>query len=278
MRPAAAISTVLFVPGARPDRFAKALATNADLVCVDLEDAVAPADKTAARASALAALGGQGAERLALRINGLATADGLRDLLALAETGIRPALLLVPMVSGREQLAIAREVLALDAPVLVPLVETGAALRAGHDIAAAPGVAGVMFGGGDLAAELGVELAWEPLATARGAFILACAGRGLMLLDVPYLGIGDDGGLRREAERARALGFTAKAAIHPSQVDPIREAFAPNAGDLAEAREALAAFAAAGGKAIRHKGKLLEAPLVRRYEAMIEAEEGRGDA
>lgn len=275
---AAAVSSVLFVPGARPDRFAKALATKADLVCIDLEDAVAPADKAMARAAALQALGGAGADRLALRINGLATADGLRDLLALADERVQPALLLVPMVTGPEQLAITREVLALDRPLLVPLIETTAALRVGDRIAAAPCVAGVMFGGGDLAAELGVELAWEPLAAARGAFVLACSGRDLMLLDVPYLGIGDDGGLRREAQRARSLGFTAKAAIHPSQVDPIREAFAPNAAELAEARDALAAFAAAGGKAIRHKGRLLEAPLVRRYEAMIEAEEGRGDA
>jgi citrate lyase beta subunit len=271
------IECVLFVPGSRPERFAKALASGADLVCIDLEDAVAPADKDSARRAALDALAGADAARLALRINGLATAEGLRDLLTLRERGARPAALFLPMVDGPGQLAIAAAVLEGDLP-LVPLIETAAALRDGAAIAAAPGVAGVMFGGGDLAAELGVELAWEPLAAARGQFVLACAGGGRMLLDVPYLGIGDDGGLRRESERARALGFTAKAAIHPAQVEVIRAAFAPSGAELAEARAALAAFAAARGEAVRHNGKLLEAPLVRRYEAMIRREETRGDA
>ncbi len=275
MNRVASADCVLFVPGSRPERFAKALGTRAALVCIDLEDAVAAADKARAREAALDALGD---ERLALRINGLATAEGLRDLLALKECGRSPAALFVPMVDGPGQLAILRSVLGREEPRLVPLIEAAAALRIGHEIASAPGVAGVMFGGGDLAAELGVALAWEPLAAARGAFILACAGRGLALIDVPYLGIADEAGLAAETARARALGFTAKAAIHPAQVDPIRAAFAPTRAELDEARAALAAFADAGGKAISHKGKMLEAPLVRRYEAMLAAQKEQADA
>jgi (S)-citramalyl-CoA lyase len=152
----------------------------------------------------------------------------------------------------------------------VPLIETSAGLRAAADIASSPGVTAMMFGGGDLSAELGVALEWEPLLAARGQFVLACAGRGIGLIDVPFVALDDLLGLEREATKARALGFTAKAAIHPDQLPAIRRAFAPSREEVAEAREALAAFRAGGGQAVRYRGRLLEAPLVRRYEAMLQ--------
>ncbi|MFN3945136.1 MAG: HpcH/HpaI aldolase/citrate lyase family protein [Allosphingosinicella sp.] len=277
MNRSAELSSILFVPGSRPDRFGKALASGADLVCIDLEDAVADGDKDAAREAALDAIAA-GDARLALRINGLATAHGLRDLLALREAERRPAFLFLPMVDDASHPRIARSVLGTDAPPLVPLIETAAALRRAEEIADEPGVSALMFGGGDLAAELGVELAWEPLAAARGRFVLAAAGRGLALIDVPFVHIGDTAGLEREARQARRLGFTAKAAIHPEQVAPIRRAFAPSEEEVAEARDAIAAWRAAGGGAARHKGRMLEAPLMRRYEATLAKVEKNQDA
>lgn len=273
-----AIGSVLFVPGSRPERFGKALGAGADLVCIDLEDAVAPADKPAARAAAIAALEAAPADRLAVRINGLATLAGLGDLVALAEAGARPAFLFIPMVDGPGQIAIARGALGETAPPIVPIIETSAALRVAHEVAAAPGVAAMMFGGGDLSAELGVELAWEPLAAARAQFVLAAGGSGIGLIDVPYLAIDDPVGLAAETRHARALGFTGKAAIHPDQVDAIRTAFAPTPDEIAEARAALAAFAAAGGQVVRHRGRMIEAPVARRLQAMIAAQEARQDA
>jgi (S)-citramalyl-CoA lyase len=277
MKGGAGWTSLLFVPGTRPDRFAKALASGADLVCIDLEDGVAPGDKDGARAAALDALAG-GDERLALRINGLDTEMGLRDLLALKEAGAAPAALLLPMVDSPALVRIAAGVLGDAAPPLVPLVESRAGLAAAADIAAAPGVAGMMFGGGDLSAELGLPLAWEPLAAARGAFLLACAGRGLSLIDVPFTALDDAAGLEAEARKARALGFTAKAAIHPAQVSAIARIFAPDAAELAEAREALAAWRAGGGGAVRHAGRLIEAPLARRYEHMLATKEDQDHA
>jgi citrate lyase beta subunit len=262
----------LFVPGSRPDRFEKALASGADLVCIDLEDAVAPDAKAEARQSALAALGTRD-PRLALRINGLATVEGLRDLLALADCGVRPARLLIPMVEDPRDVYIAARVLGSDGTAIVPLVETASGLRSAHLIAAAPGVAAMMFGGGDLSAELGVELAWEPLLAARGQFVLATAGRGISLIDVPFVKLDDQDGLEAECARAKALGFTAKAAIHPAQVATIRKVFGPTEDDVAEARDALEAYRAGGGQAVRHRGQMLEAPLIRRYEAILASEE-----
>jgi (S)-citramalyl-CoA lyase len=258
------LTSLLFVPGSRPDRFAKALASDASMTCIDLEDAVPAAEKGPARTAAVAAI----APRAAIRINGVKTRDGLADLLALADAPALPPLVLVPMVESADELAVVTGTLGKGAAI-VPLIETTRALRNADRIAAAPGVVAMMFGGGDLAAELGVALAWEPLAVARGLFVMACAGAGVPAIDVPFIALDDPSGLAEECRRARALGFQAKAAIHPAQLDAINPAFRPSPAELAEAREALDAFDAAGGGAIRFGGRMLEAPVVARYRKII---------
>ncbi len=265
------LTSLLFVPGNRPDRFAKGLASDADIVCVDLEDAVPADDKARARAAAIAAIG----PRLAIRINAVTTRDGLADLLALAVAPALPPLILVPKIESPGEIAVIRGTLGGDAR-LVPLIETPLGLRHATKIAAAPGVVAVMFGGGDMAGELGTALAWEPLLYARQTLLMACAETGVPAIDVPWISLDDDDGLADEARRAQALGFQAKAAIHPAQLGAIHAAMRPSAALIAEAREALAAHAAGGGGAIRFKGRMLEAPIVRRYAriaAMAEKEQ-----
>lgn len=161
--PATGLTSLLFVPGSAPARFAKALASDADMVCIDLEDAVAADAKDAARAAAIAAIG----PRVAIRVNAVETAAGKADLAALAAASARPDMVLLPKVETAAEVAVARG--ALLGTDLVPLIESARGLRLAHEIGAAPGVVAMMFGGGDLAGELGVALAWEPLAVARGA-------------------------------------------------------------------------------------------------------------
>lgn len=267
------LSTLLFVSGATPNRFDKALATQADSVCIDLEDAVPAEGKEEARAQALAAIAR--APQLALRINPVGTLAGLRDLIALADSGVRPALLLLPKVESPAELAIVTG--ALGAKVaLVPLIETPTGLAATAAIAQTANVAAMMFGGGDMAAELGVELAWEPLLAARGAFLLGCATAGVPTIDVPFIDLADLAGLEAETLRARALGFHAKAAIHPAQVDIINTALRPSAALIAEAQAAQAAFVAAGGAAVRFQGRMLEEPVMRRYRRILAQAQARG--
>lgn len=261
------LSSMLFVPGSKPDRFAKALASGARCVCIDLEDSVPAEGKAEARRAALDAIAGDA--RLALRINGLTTRAGLEDLLALADSKAQPQLLFVPMVESAAEIGIVGAVLGARAPGIVPLIETVKGLRAADAIAAAPRIAAVMFGGGDFSAELGVELAWEPLLAARSALVMVCAGAGVPAIDVPYLALDDTEGLIAEARRAKALGFSAKAAIHPAQVAAIETVFRPSADELAEAAAAEAAFAAAGGAAIRFNGRMLEEPVMRRYRRIL---------
>ncbi|HEV7233530.1 MAG TPA: CoA ester lyase [Sphingorhabdus sp.] len=262
-----AFTNFLFVPGNRPERYAKALASGADLVCIDLEDSVPASEKDEARAAALNALSADGAIRLAIRINGLRTAAGLADILALVD-GQQPGYLFVPMVEAAAEIEILRSILG-DAVAFVPLIESVKGLRAAADIAAAPGVAAIMFGGGDFAGELGVELAWEPLVHARSQIVMACAAANIRAVDVPYIDLETEVGLAEECAKARALGFHAKAAIHPRQIDAINAAMRPAAAEIAEARAAIAAFDAANGAAIRFQGKMLEAPIIRRYRQTL---------
>ncbi len=148
----AIIQSLLFVPGTKPERFAKALASGADCVCVDLEDAVPADEKDNARIAALSAIG-EG-QALALRINGVRTRAGLADLLALTEAAIRPSVLLVPMVEDAAEIAIVRAVLNDPAIALIPLIETVRGLNNAHAIAAEPQVAMLMFGGGDFSSAI----------------------------------------------------------------------------------------------------------------------------
>ncbi|KAA5803973.1 CoA ester lyase [Alkalicaulis satelles] len=257
---------LLFVPGSRPDRIAKALGAGADGVCVDLEDAVAPADKTGARAAVLAALAEPRAvsPRLGLRVNSPRTPAGLADLAALAQGAARPDFLMLPKVSHAEELAIVREALGgADCPALWPVVESAAGLQQAYAIAAAPGVEGVLFGGADFAADLGISLDWEPLLHARGTLVSASAAAGVALMDVPFLDVADEAGLIETTRRARALGFTGRSCIHPAQVAGVIAAFTPSTEELEHARAVLEAFEAAEGGAALFKGKLIELPVIR---------------
>lgn len=261
------LQSMLFVPGNRPERFAKALASGADSVCIDLEDAVPEAEKSKARAAAIEAIGSD--PRFAVRTNAVTTRHGLQDLLAIAESAPRPGLIFLPMVEHAAEVAVASKSIGDKHLRFVPLIETVRGIENAGSIAADPSVELVMLGGADLSAQLGVTLGWEPLMLARSQLVMAAAGAGKRAIDVPYIHIDDEKGLVEESRRAKALGFTAKAAIHPAQIAAIHSVFRPTAEEIAEAEEAEMAFAAAKGAAVRFKGKMLEAPVMERYRQIL---------
>lgn len=261
-----AYRSLLFVPGSRPDRFDKAAGAGADAVCIDLEDAVPPDGKDAARTATLAALDG----RFGLRVNAVGTAEGEADLAAL--NGAKPVFVMIPKAASAADVAAVR--VATDGP-LWPIVESAEGLYAAWDIAAAPGVAGVLFGGADYAADLGCTMEWEPLFHARGVLAAACARAGVELLDVPHLDIADEADLIASTRRIKAMGFTGRACIHPSQIAPVHAVFTPTEAEIARARRVLEAFKAAGGGAALLDGKLIEKPLIR---AALRTLEHVGDA
>jgi citrate lyase beta subunit len=269
--------SALFVPGNRPDRYAKAAASGADAIILDLEDAVAPADKSSARASALAFLAEPCATRgvyRILRLNALSTLDGVRDLVALAESDARPdAVMLAKCDSPHE----ARQVASVlgtrqGDPALVLLVETARGLACVEALAEADSrVTGLMFGGVDLAGELRAEAGWEALLYARSRVVAAAALRGLAVLDVPNFDLESGDGPARDAAAARRLGFTGKAAIHPRHVAAIHAAFAPDPDAVAEARATLAAVGAGG--AIVVAGRMADNAMLRAARRTLELAE-----
>ena len=265
--------TLLFVPGDRPERFAKALAAGADAVCIDLEDAVAPAAKAGARETVRAFLadrtGGDGAH-LGVRVNAVGEPAAAEDLAMLAAAQVR--FVMVPKVQGAADLAQATAALGPGAPPLWQIVESAEAIRCVWEIAAAPGVGGVLFGGADYAADLGCTLEWDALLYARGALAAACARAGVELMDVPHLDVPDLADLEASTRRVKAMGFTGRACIHPSQVAPVAGVFAPTAAELERARRVCEAFDAAGGAAALLDGKLIELPVIRAARRILESD------
>ena len=260
--------SLLFVPGSRPERFAKALASGADIVTIDLEDAVGPADKDSARAAALAAMR---PSNLGIRINGLRTVQGLADLVAIAGTPTPPPFVMIPMVESSTEIDIVHAVLPKVA--LLPLIETVKGLRNADAIAAAPGVGGVMLGGADFAGELGVAMSWDALFAARAQIAMACASAKVQSIDVPWLDLDNLGGLADDVARVKAMGLTAKSVVHPKHIDIVHRVMRPTDEDIAEAHAAEAAYAAAGESAVRFGGKMLEAPVMARYRRILELQE-----
>lgn len=256
--------SLLFVPGSRPERFDKALAAGASAVIIDLEDAVAPADKDAARAALAAWL--QPHHAVIVRINSVDTAWFEHDLALCGQPGV--AAVMVPKAERADTLA---RVTAAGARALLPLVESAAGLAVLGSLAAAPGVLRLAFGAIDLQVDLGLRDATEDeLLPFRLQLVLASRLAGIAApVDGVSTAIDDEGQLRVDVMRARRLGFAGKLCIHPKQVASVNRWLAPSEAELAWARQVLAAAAAAGGSAVAVDGKMVDKPVLLRAEALL---------
>jgi (S)-citramalyl-CoA lyase len=233
---------------------------------MDLEDAVPAPSKAVARAAARSVLSGTGMdlERFVVRINHPATPEGRADLDEIASAGCGRVTLMVPKVGGPSDVESVRRDVAVDgtAAALIPLIETAQGLAHVEEIALAEAVSGLQFGGLDLSIDLGCALEWEPLLYARSRTVHAARVAGVDAIDMPYLDVSDIDGLEREADRARRLGFTTKAAIHPGQVAVIDRVFAPTEDELDRARQVLNAFERDGAGAFLLDGTMIDRPAV----------------
>lgn len=260
---------LLFVPGSRPERFAKAAASGSDAVVLDLEDGVGAQAKETARRAVAAFLPKRekGGPLWGLRLNPPDQPEGRADLAMLVELeSARPDFLMLPKFEAHASLRVLRRALGANLPPLIPLVESPRGLldldRELGELSRFAPVAGVMLGGFDLAVALGAAFAYEPLLVARSLLCLIARAHGLAPIDSPFLGIDQPEALYEETRRSAALGFEAKAAIHPAQVTAIQTVFTPSAEAVAEARRILAAAAAAQGEAVQLEGRLIDRPVV----------------
>lgn len=265
----------IFTPGTRPDMFPKALASGTDMVCVDLEDAVAPRDKPEARDKAFAYVpvteGGAGVERI-IRINCLRTPEGMADVKALIEAPLPAPAVMLPKVKGPEEVRNLADLLAeYQRPTrLHVIIETNEGLEAAVEIGrCSDRIDGLFFGGVDMAADLRCRTSWNALLYARSRVVHAAATAGVDVIDVPWLDLEDEAGMIREAEAAAELGFTGKGTIHPKQIPAINAVFMPDAATVAYARKVLDAFAAADGGLLVVDGKLIEKPVLRSMTRIV---------
>ena len=276
--------SVLFLPGSNLRALEKARSLPTDGVIFDLEDAVAPEAKEAARAGVAAALaaGAYGLRELVLRVNPLESVWGHADLACAATLPIDAVLL--PKVEAAERVRLVAELLdSFGAPPELGLwcmVETPRGVLAAAEIAdATPRVGALVLGTSDLTKDLHARETRDrlPLLTSFGLVLLAARAYGRAVLDGVHLDLADTEGFAAACRQGRELGFDGKTLIHPQQIEPANAAFSPTPEEVAHARRIIAAYAeatAAGKGAIRVEGRLVEALHVeeaRRVLALSEA-------
>jgi len=269
----------IFAPGLKPELYPKALASGADIVCVELEDGIAPKDKNEARRNAIALFAepqaDDGVERI-VRINCLREAFGLADVQAVLSTDTPPPALMLPKARTPDEIVWLDTLLSErghDTRLHI-IIETNAALEAVHDIAgASPRIDALFFGGVDMAAELRCQNAWEPLLYARSRVVHAAASIGVDAIDVPFLDLEDPDGMEREAGLARDLGFSGKGAIHPKQIQALNTVFTPSEARVSHARRVIQTFEEADTGLVVVDSKLIEKPVLREmYRVLAVAE------
>jgi citrate lyase subunit beta/citryl-CoA lyase len=257
----------LFVPADRPERFAKARASGADAVIVDLEDAVAPEAKASARDALATAL--DASAPLVVRINAAGTPWFEDDLELCRHPGV--AAVMLPKAEGIDAVCTVVEITYKD---VLPIIESARGFREIHSIASVPGVIRLAFGSVDLALDLGIDCAPDgaesELLAFRSQVVLASRLAGLAApVDGVSTAIEDLQRLQADTERSRRLGFGAKLCIHPKQLAIVQAVFTPTPERLDWARRVCKAFETAGGSAVAVDSQMVDLPVYQRAQAVL---------
>jgi citrate lyase beta subunit len=244
------VRSVLFLPASNPRAIEKARTLGADLVVLDLEDAVKPEDKEAARDAAAEAVASEWPMRVAIRVNGVGSEWHSLDIEAVARS--KAGLAVIPRASSAR---LVREFAAAVGKPVLAMIETAAGVLAAADIA--PETAGLIAGTNDLRSDLRLPLdaTRAPISASLQMIVLAARAAGVAVFDGVFNRLDDAPGFIAEAEEGRALGFDGKSLIHPSQIDPCHRAFAPTAAELDRARKLVEAFQ---GGAERFENEMIE--------------------
>lgn len=274
-RPVVPRRSFIFTPGLKPEMFPKALASGADMVCVELEDGIAPKDKDAARKNALVLFetpqANDGVERI-VRINCLREAFGVADVQAILATDTPPPALMLPKVRTPDEVVWLDELLTERGHIcrLHIIIETNEGLEAASEIGrCSPRIDSLFFGGVDMAAELRCQNAWEPLLYARSRVVHAAASAELDAIDVPFLNLEDLEGMKKEAVQARELGFCGKGSVHPRQIPALNEVFTPDDATVERAKRVIREFGEADTGLAVIDGKLIEKPVLREMQRIL---------
>ena len=264
----------IFTPGTRPELLSKAFESGADIVCLELEDGVAPDDKNKARQNVVTLLKSAPENEsieLVVRVNSLRNRFGLDDLIAFLDTAL-PLTIMLPKVESEDEVKIIDD-LFLESNQQINLqviIETNKGLEACFEIAqSSPNITALFFGGVDMAADLRCSGTWDSLLYARSKLVHAAAAANIDSLDVPFLDLNDENGLLEQATLAKELGFSGKGAIHPKQIPVINSIFTPSPEEIAYAVRVIEEFKKAESGLVVLDGKLIEKPVLREMERKL---------
>ncbi len=265
----------IFTPGLKPEMFPKAIKSGTDMVCVELEDGIAPQDKELARKLAIKLFetkqNNDGIERI-LRINSLREKFGIDDVQAILNTDTPPPALMIPKVKSSEEIVLLDSLLTEKRHNcrLHIIIETNEGLEKAYDIAHCSNrIDALFFGGVDMSAELRCENKWEPLLYARSRIVHAASSAGIDAIDVPFLDLDDPEGMKQEAIKVKGLGFSGKGSIHPKQIPILNEVFTPSEEVIQKAKKITSTFEKANTGLVVIDGKLIEKPVLRQMYRIL---------
>lgn len=283
--------SMLFLPGNTPNIIVNGEILGADAVILDLEDAVAPAEKDSARILVRNAIGrmGFGGCEVIVRINSTDTDFWMKDLDCIIP--VKPNLIMPPKTGCAEDvrrvdayISALEEKLGMEQGVvgLIPLIETALGVENAFQIASAcPRVKAIFLGGEDLTADLHCKRtkAGDEISYARARMVCAARAAGVEVYDTPFTDVNDDEGIYEDARCAKSMGFTGKSAISPRHVKAINEVFSPSLKEIEYAYEVMEAIRIGkeqGKGAVALRGKMIDAPIVARAQQTISMAEALG--
>ena len=265
----------IFTPPLKREMFGKAINSGVDIVCLELEDGIAPSDKNFAREQALDIIKSEKSPKnieILIRINSIRESHGIADIKGLIENKFQPDGILVPKVRSPEELVILDNIFSekkLNTQFHV-IIETNLGLEKAHDIAASSSrIQSLFFGAVDMSAELRCINSWDNLLYARSKVVHAAASQQLDIIDVPFLDLDSLKKMQEEAINAKNLGFTGKGAIHPKQIKILNKVFTPTLQEVKKAKKIISLFKKSSSGLVLYEGKLIEKPVLREMYRVV---------
>ena len=271
--------SMLFTPAPRLDQLAKAVHSGTHICIIDLESSISPNMKNAARAMLSQCLATEhpGNVAFAVRINALGSSEGVEDLLAVKQGIARPDYLVIPKIESAREVRIIEQLLGEDGKSIrfVVLVETPDGVANVKEIAGSSSrLMGLMFGAADYTRSVGAEITWDSLLFPRAQIVNAARGAGIEAIDTPYFNISDEHGLLADTLKVRQLGYTGRAAIHPSQVKCINETFRPSPAMIERAKKIVLAADNNAGNICTVDGMMVGIPIVQAARRLLSHADG----
>ena len=265
----------IFTPPLKINMYDKAIKSGTDIICLELEDGIAPSDKSVARHNVIEIINKKKRStnvEVLIRINSIRETFGLLDIAAILHNKIQPDGLLVPKIKSPEELKILDNLFTEKKlnTKFHAIIETNSGLEKANEIAKSSNrLESLFFGAVDMSAELKCLNSWNNLLYARSRVVHAAASKQLDVIDVPFLDLDNMKKMKEEATKSKNLGFTGKGAIHPKQIKILNTVFTPTVQEVRKAKKIINLFEESTSGLVLYEGKLIEKPVLREMHRIV---------